>query len=259
MQEYYYYNILRKTIIQFLDAFNGIKIIRYNKDGSFMKYVTVPLKLTAKQKQWYWITEQLKEKKLDEILPMMSVNMLSIMYDQQRQSNNLNSMTLSTNQSGGTVIQVPPPIPYNIQFTITVWSLYVSDVDQILEQILPYFAPYIMLKLYVPEFETSFDVKVLFEAATPENIDEYDDTDRRLIRWNIDFQVQTYMFKPIETSKIIRTIFINEYTDEDQWNARDTTSTFTSGASAGEAKRLKTYSPWVSAGNPLYTYELYTS
>ena len=40
--QHYFYNAMRKTIIQFLDIFNDIVIARYNQDtGAVIKYVKV--------------------------------------------------------------------------------------------------------------------------------------------------------------------------------------------------------------------------
>ena len=74
MKTYYYYQSLRKTIIQFLDIFNDIRIARYESDGATVRgYLTVPLKFAPKTKAWYWINER----KYDEILPIMSATMQS--------------------------------------------------------------------------------------------------------------------------------------------------------------------------------------
>jgi len=270
MKNYFYYYVLRKTIVQFLDAFNDIKIARYNPDtGTFVKYVNVPLKLWAKEKAWLWINESANGfgGKFDEVLPMISAEMTSIVYDSQRQTNPYQSMTLNTSSSAasasidaGTVQKVLTPVPYNIAFSLRIWALYMVDIDQILEQILPYFSPTIQLKVNIPQLNCTFDVKVVFEAATPEIESEYPDEERRIVKWTLDFQVQTWMFKPVTTATLAKTIFINEYTDDAQFAARDTSSTFTSGASAGEAKALRGVYPWLDEdGEKIYNYELYTA
>lgn len=268
MKTYFYYHALRKIIIQFLDAFNDIKIARYNPiTGSIVKYVNVPIKFWAKEKAWYWINEQAK---MDEVLPIISAEMTSIVYDSQRQSNPFQKITInpiittatsaaSATIAAGTIKQFLNPVPYNIQFSLRIWSLYMVDIDQILEQILPYFSPTIQLRVNIPELDASFDAKVIFEAATPEIEAEYADEERRVVKWSVDFQIQTYLFKPIESTGITRSIFINEYLSDEAFQARRTDTTYTSGASAGESKALIGYSPWINSdGEKLYNYELYT-
>ncbi len=234
-----------------------------------MKYIEVPLKLWAKEKAYYWIKESnvIDGGTYDERLPIMSAEILSITYDATRQTNPFSKITLNTTTTSaasaavesGQIFKLLNVVPYNIAFSIRVWSLYMVDIDQILEQILPFFSPTIQYRVKITQLDIAFDVKVVFESATPEIDSEYGDEDRRIIKWNLDFNVQTYLFKPVETTNITKSIFINEYTSDEQWAARQTDSTFTSGASAGEAKSLIGYHPFYdTAGAKLYNYELFT-
>ena len=269
MKNYFYYNVLRNTIVNFLDCFNDIQITRYDPDtGALVKYIEVPLKLWAKEKSWYWINDSniTDGGAYDEKLPLMSAEILSITYDATRQTNPFSKITLNTTASSaasaavdaGQITKLLNVVPYNIAFSIRVWSLYMSDIDQILEQILPFFSPTIQFKVRISQLDVAFDVKVVFESAAPEIDSEYGDEDRRIIKWNLDFNVQTYLFKPVEITKITKSIFVNEYVSAEQWAARRTDSTFTSGASASEAKALVGYHPWYDTdGSKLYNYELF--
>lgn len=253
-REYYYYNVIRKTIIQFLDLFNDIQVARYRRDGMIEKYVDVPIKLWAKEKAWYWINER----KDDETLPIISAQMLSIEYDTQRQTNPYQKITCEVDETSGQRSDLINPRPYNIGFSLSIWSKYMVDVDQILEQILPWFGPHVMMKVNINEIGVSFDAKVIFQAATPEILAEMVDDQYRVIQWNIDFQIQTYLFLPIRiTEGLAKKIFINEYLTDEAWANRSTTSTFSSGAS-GEAleKMIKAVYPFYdNDGNKVYEYE----
>jgi len=50
MDQYFYFASIRKTIIQFLDIFNNMRIAKYNPNGTILKYVEVPIKLAPKEK-----------------------------------------------------------------------------------------------------------------------------------------------------------------------------------------------------------------
>ena len=80
MKNYYYYEVFRKTVTQFLDIFNDINIKRYDDSGCFLKNVNVPLKYAPKEKIWYW----LNERKQDETLPIMAVTMQGVEYSLER-------------------------------------------------------------------------------------------------------------------------------------------------------------------------------
>ena len=209
--DYYYYKVLRKTIVQFLDRFNNIQIARYNAQGVFDKYVEVPIKFSPKEKFWFW----LNERKDDEMLPIMSSSLTGIAFAAERATNRKQGVVTSALDGiNNNVNRFLNPTPYDINFQIQIWAEYMTDIDQILEQILPWFQPHIFARITIPEIGGSFDMKIIFESASPEFEAEYTDEARRVLRYVLDFRVQTYLFKPLETSGVIGEIFINYYTSK---------------------------------------------
>lgn len=266
MKTYYYYRALRKTIIQFLDLFNDIKIARYQSDGTTIsKYVNVPLKFGPKEKIWYW----LNERKNDEMLPIMSVIIESIDFDPSRLGNRLYNVTKSTSAEDLTMQRFVNPIPYNVGFTLSLWTLHMADADQILEQILPFFCPDLTMRTSISELDASFDIKVFFRSCSPDINVEMPDEDRRIVKWNLSFEVRTYLFKPIEEVGIIKKIIQKIYTSEDTWAYRglytdgSTETLFTSGASGAEAESMFIKATpsggeyYNSDGDPYYEYEIF--
>jgi len=250
MQKYYYYKALRNTSIMFLDMFSGIKIARYNRGGLFDKYITVPLKFGPKEKWYYWI----RERKDNEMLPIMSVTLQGIEYSMERTTNKFKSIITGNPDNSSIIQRYLNPAPYDIQYQLSIWCLYLTDVDQILESILPYFQPHAFIRLPIEELDSSYDLKVIFNSLAPDMDMEWDDENFRILRYTLDFTVQSYLFKPVETSSVIGKIFTNFYLNLNTFKSRSTSSTFTSGAS-GESMYLLGISP--TAGNPLYDYELY--
>lgn len=256
MKTYYYYKSLRKTIIQFLDIFNDIRIARYAADGSTVRsYLKVPLKLAPKQKTWYWINER----KDDEVLPIMSVMMTSVEFAADRQVNKSRQIVKTTSVDQQTVSRFLNPTPYNFGFQLTVWALYMVDIDQILEQILPYFNPYTMTKINIPELDATMDIKVIFSSCSPDVTFEMPDEERRKLLWNLDFQVQGYLFQPVSDSGIVEEIITNFYLKDDNFNARSTETLFTTGSPVSGA----TETMWQLAlgydddANVLLQYEIF--
>jgi hypothetical protein len=233
MKEYFFFNVFRKTLIQFLDAFNDIKIARYTPDGKAIdKYVEVPVKLSVKEKVYYWLTER----KDDEMLPMITAWIASIDWAADRQANSFFSFCKSANTDTLEYQSFLHPVPYNLTVTMNIWALHMVDIDQIMEQILPFFAPHIFIRLNIEELDLSFDVKVIFRSATPEVSHEMGDEEYRVINYTLDFELQTWFFKPVSSDgKLIGKIFASLFTDPNAFcnYVGDTTSTFTSGASGG--------------------------
>lgn len=232
MKNYFFFHVFRKTLIQFLDAFNDIKIARYTPDGKAIdKYVEVPIKLSAKEKVYYW----LNSRKDDEMLPMITAWVSSIDWASERQVNDKFEICKSANTDTLEWQKYLHPIPYNLTVTMNIWALHMVDIDQIMEQILPFFAPHIYVRVFLEELGLEFDVKVIFQSATPEVSHEMADEEYRVINYTLDFQLQTWFFKPIESTALIGKIFTSMFTNPDDFNAYvgDSTSTFTSGASGG--------------------------
>jgi len=273
MKTYYYYQSLRRTIIQFLDLFNDIKVIRYARDGTTVtKYVEVPLKFAGKEKTWHWIYQR----KDDEMLPMMSVTLTSIDFAVDRMGNKSNKIVKTVDPANNLVQRFINPVPYNINFTLSVWTLHMSDADQIIEQILPFFTPEIYMRVNIPEIGGTFDVKVIFQSCTPDITIEMPDEERRVIMWNLDFIAQTYLFRPIVPADVdsdgvnmIKKIITKIYGSEEGWDYRglyidgSTETTFTSGASGAEMEAM--YIKAVPSGgeyydvdgDPYYQYTLF--
>lgn len=266
MKQFYYYKSLRKTIIQFLDLFNDINVARYEEDGStVIKYVKVPLKFAGKEKIWHWWYDR----KDDAMLPIMSATLVSVDYAMDRQVSRLTNLVKSVSPSAGGLEQFLNPIPYNLGFTLNIWSLYMSDADQILEQILPYFSPNVTIRINIPEVGGSFDVKVIFQSCTPDVTQEIGDDENRMILWNLDFLVHTYLFQPVKDPGLIKEIIMKLYATEESWAERGTytdgttETTFTSGASGHEAesmyiKATQIDGSWYDdAGDPYSEYQIF--
>jgi hypothetical protein len=222
--------MFRKTIIQFFDAFNDIKIARYASDGKTIdRYIKVPIKHSIKEKVYY----MLDERKDDEMLPMITAYISSIDYAADRKVNSFHSFTANCDLDNNSYEKYLHPCPYNMIFTMNIWALHLVDIDQILEQILPFFCPHIFVRVSIDELNTSFDNKIIFRSAIPEISHEMADMEYRVINYTLEFEVQTWFFKPTTDVGLIKKIYGSYPTPQ---QPLDTTSTFTSAASGGGGK-----------------------
>lgn len=228
MKNYFFFNVFRKTIIQFFDAFNDIKIARYAADGKTIdRLIEVPIKHSVKEKVYTW----LEERKDDEVLPIITAYISSIDFAADRKVNSFHAFTANCDDiQDGSVTQYLHPCPYNMTFTMNIWALHMVDIDQIIEQILPFFCPHIYVRVTIDELNAAFDNKIIFRSATPEISHEMADLDYRVINYTLDFEVQTWFFKPSTDVGLIEKIY-GSYPYPGQ--PLDTTGTFSSGASGG--------------------------
>lgn len=241
MKNYFFFNVFRRTIVQFFDAFNDIKIARYSDDGNTIdRYVEVPIKHSVKEKVYYW----LDERKDDEMLPMITAYISAIDYATDRKVNSFHSFTANCdNIQEGSVSTFLHPCPYNLTFTMNIWALHMVDIDQIMEQILPFFCPHIFVRVTIEDLNIAFDTKIIFRSATPEVSHEMADLEYRVINYSLDFEVQTWFFKPTTDVGVIEKIYGSYFPDSASFRkyVNDTDSTFTSGASGTPAAGGITY------------------
>lgn len=204
---------IRNTILQFLDIFNNITINKYNSQGEVIKTVTVPVKMASKEKSYMWA----KDRAATQSLPMIAVELVSIMHDPQRVSNSTQEVVFDKLPSAKSYSFFYNPAPYNLDFTVHLIANYIVEADQILEQICSVFNPYIQTRIKVSDYSnTTIDLKVLFTGATPIHSTELDETEYRLIRWTLSFTVNSFMLRPAtmvspETSGGLITSVVRRY------------------------------------------------
>lgn len=230
-KQHYFYNVMRKTIIQFLDMFNDIVIARYNQDtGDVIKYVKVPLKFAPKTKQWYWTELREAGDNRDQVLPMMAIDMENVEYAQDRQVNRNHKITLSSDSSSNK--QYYNPVPYDYTFRLQIAAEYMVDITQIVEQIFPFFTPEAYIRITIPELNIEglseedeagadkLELRVVYESASKEAPVELDESGYRILRWDLTFKVQGYLFSPMYETKRVHHIVQNIYTTDETFDNR---------------------------------------
>ena len=219
---YYYHEIIRKTIIAFGTLFNDIHVRHTDQAGNAGADLKVPLAYGPSQKFLARITQQADLNKPIQItMPRMSFEMTSIDYDSTRKSSLV--QTFKTCDDGSKVKKVFMPVPYNIGFELNVLSKLNDDSLQILEQILPYFQPHFNLTIdLVESIGEKRDIPIVLESISFQ--DDYEgnfDTRRALIH-TLRFTAKTYLFGSIADSSdgLIRKVQIDMYSDTNRQTAK---------------------------------------
>ena len=232
--QHFYHRIIRRLVIAFGSLFNNIKLYRYTKDGSIeIERITVPLSYATKEKFYTRITQDpTLGKELAITLPRMSFELSSIAYDPIRKMSSFNN--LISPGASGTTLSTTPFTPYNFNFDLYIYVRNVEDGTQIVEQILPYFAPDYTV---TADISTLVDIKtdipiVLNSINYDQNAIGEADQLRTLI-WNLNFTVKGYLYGPVENKGIVNKVTANVFNDQ-----FSTTNEYdiTLGAGSGEFK-----------------------
>ena len=140
--QYYYHEIIRKTIIAFGTLFNAIDIQHKKPDGTVHSSVRVPIAYGPVEK----FLARLEQKpdlrqRVAITLPRLAFEMTSINYDNSRKVSTMQTFKAATTSGTKVAKKVFMPVPYNIGFNLSIMTQYNEDALQIIEQILPYFQP----------------------------------------------------------------------------------------------------------------------
>ena len=113
--QYFYHEILRKTVIGFGTLFNGIEIRHDADDGGNVSRMKVPLAYGPMQKFLAKIEQQPTLKGRPAItLPRMSFEMTTLNYDASRKASITQTFRSYNTGTLNNVKKVFMPVPYNV-------------------------------------------------------------------------------------------------------------------------------------------------
>lgn len=213
---YFYNSTIRRMVSVFGTLFNEIDIHRTTKTGAFHSSLSVPISYGPKQKYIARIKADpdLTKGKHQNILPRMSFELTDIEYDTERAINKLNRITWHSENENTSVSTQFMPVPYNFNFQLSIISLNVEDGTRIIEQILPFFTPEFVVAVQVIEdFSNTFDIPIILESTSFEDVYEGDFETRRALIWTLDFRMKSWLFGPTSLKKVIRQIDVGLFDD----------------------------------------------
>ncbi len=208
--------------IAFGQLFNNIQIKRKDSSGSTIQSIRVPLAYAPKEKFLTRLDQQpdLDNREFAITLPRMSFEIASIEYDASRKLNRLQKFKKVKTSAEGKVLDFNyMPVPYNISYTLNVFTATAEGGLQIIEQILPYFQPdYTVTINAIPNLDIKRDVPIVLNSVNYEDSYNGDYTTRRAVIYTLTFTAKTYLFGPAQTQKVVKTVQSNLYSDTDRNN-----------------------------------------
>ena len=181
MFEYFYHEILRKTLISFGTLFNGLEIRKEDE------VIRVPLAYGPTQKFLARLEQSADLNKSTQMtLPRMSFEFNGMTYDPSRKVTTTQQFTTKDADDGTVVKKAFMPVPYNMQFELGIMTKLNDDALQIVEQILPYFQPSynLTVNLVANGVNEKRDIPVVLENITMQ--DDYEG----------DFSQEEFFFIP---------------------------------------------------------------
>ena len=217
--EHFYHKKIRNTVIAFGTIFNNVNIKRLDSSGNPIQNIKVPLSYSPKEKFLARLDAQQDltgdDSSVAITLPRMSFEVTGYSYDGGRKLNKNQKITQVTTNADTTKLNSQyTPVPYNVDFSLSVYVANSDDGLQIIEQILPYFQPdYTVTIIEDRTMDTKSDIPIVLNNVDFEDSYTGTLTSSRRIIYTLTFTAKVYLYGPISTSAVIKKVSADLYTN----------------------------------------------
>lgn len=199
MKNYTYNFEIKDLLTQFIAAFDDIVIKRYDDERNVKELIEVRYVFAPKQRVIY----DIENKAQNLTLPVVSVNVTGISRDDSRIFNKLDNIYNPLSNRVNTEVKMP--IPVNISVSMSMIARYMTDMDQILSNFIPYNNPYIIISWKEPTNVLGQEVEIRSEVLWSGNIalsnplDLTNSTKYRVVA-DTNFTIKGWLFRDQNTS-----------------------------------------------------------
>ena len=211
----YYHETIRKVVVAFGTMFNNISLVRKDSDGKVVQSMKVPLAYGPRQKFLVRLAEDPDlTKQVAVTLPRIGFEINGLTYDSTRKLNRIQKFKKTKSGNSKQLETQYMPVPYNVGFELYVLAKNSDDALQIVEQILPYFQPEYTLTLNdMAEMGIKRNVPIVLNSISYEDDYAGDFTSRRALIYTLSFTAKFYLYGPVTSQSIIKTVQVDQFTD----------------------------------------------
>lgn len=203
----FYYSTIKNMIVAFGTIFDDVHYL--NDTG---ENVHVPISYAPKSKfvEFYNSEPSFDTYDVKFTLPRMAFEMTGLNFAPERFSNPLGRMNPAT----GTNFMFTR-IPYDFSFNLYLATKNFEDSLKIIEQIVPYFTPELMVTLNdKADFGFKTDIPVLLNSSAFTIDYEGSFETKRVIDWVLGFTMKGYMYSDVKTGAAIKETIVNLQQDD---------------------------------------------
>jgi len=210
----FYHEHIRRYIVVFGTMFNNVVVSRRTADGTLDKRIKVPISYSPREKLLARIeTDPNLNKPTAVSLPRMGFEMTSMTYAGERKLGTIKKFTANAATPANRAIMYAP-VPYDLNFQLSIMVKNAEDGTQILEQILPFFTPeWTNTVQLIDDMDIKLDIPLVLISVSSDDTYDGDYESRRALIWTLDFTMKCYFFGPIKTKKLIKLANVNFYID----------------------------------------------
>ena len=211
----FYHETIRKIIVAFGTTFNNIQLVRKNNDGDIIQSMKVPLAYGPQQKYLVRLNEDADlSKQVAITLPRIGFEIQNLSYDPTRKLNRVQKFKKVKTGKSNTLDTQFMPVPYNLSIQLYVMAKQSDDALQIVEQILPFFQPdYTLTVNDMADMGIKRDVPIVLNSISYEDNYQGDFETRRSLIYTLDFTAKFYLYGPVTSQGVIKTVQVEQYAD----------------------------------------------
>ena len=212
----FYHETIRKIIVAFGTTFNNGQLVRKDNSGNITQSMKVPLAYGPKEKFLVRLRADADlSSKVAITLPRIGFEIQNLAYDGTRKLSRVQKFKkVNTGNNTRTLDTQFMPVPYNLDIVLYVLAKQSDDALQIVEQILPYFQPdYTITVNDMADMGIKRDVPIILNSISYEDNYEGDFDQRRALIYTMNFTCKFYLYGPVTSSNIIRTVQADQFAD----------------------------------------------
>lgn len=207
----YHHSHLRKYVILFGTLFNDIWVNREDASGNVKQSIKVPLSYGPREKFLARVgTPDPLTNEVAITLPMMGFEMTGFTYAAERKLPTINKFKTVTGSDQDRGRFYYNPVPYDINFSLSVFVKNSIDGTKIIEQILPFFTPEWTTTVQLTDNpDITLDVPLVINSISSDDVYEGNFEERRSLIWQVDFTMKAVLFGPVKTNEVIKLANVN--------------------------------------------------
>jgi len=212
-RDFYWPNIMRKVNLAMLGLFGGLQVAKQNKARQILEYRDVPVRFAHRQKFIPLLTAN-REGNMTffyQNLPIAGLMIKNMAYAPNKIRGGYEAPVYRWyNELNSAHNQIYSGTPYTISYQLSILSLTMREMTQILEQLLPWFNPYRNITIQEWDFlpELTRDLKVTLKGTTPTFADDVTEEQIKKVEFTLDFDIDCFFYKPIPIVELIKTVKI---------------------------------------------------
>ena len=211
----FYHETIRNIVIAFGTIFNDNQLVRKDNSGTITQTMKVPLAYGPREKFLVRLREDADlTKQVAITLPRIGFEIKNLSYDASRKMSRVQRFKKVKGANTKQLDTQYMPVPYNLEFELYIMAKQSDDALQIVEQILPYFQPDYALTINdMADMGITRDVPIVLNSIGYEDSYDGDFTTRRALIYTLSFTTKFYLYGPVTSAKVIKTVQVDQYTD----------------------------------------------